>query len=410
MKILQINSVYNILSTGRNCAEIQTEIESQGHECFTAYGLYKEKYRNTYFIPNKLDRKIHSALSRITGLQGYFSVLATIKLLKFMDRNMFDIVHLNNLHSHQINLPLLFNYLKKHKIATVITIHDCWFFTGKCMHYTQTGCYKWQAECGNCPRIKNDIPSWTFDFTKKMRDDKEKWIKALDKVAVIGVSDWITNEVKKSFLKDMDIVTRIYNWIDLEIFKPVDTKVKDALGIADKKVIIGVSSGWNVNKGFDLIVSMAKKLPENQVMVLVGGELKNVYDNIIHIPQTDDTKQLANYYSMADCFISMSQQETFGKTVAEALACGVPVVVFNATALPEIVNEGCGEIAEVNNADDFYNKIQRVITNGKDHYSKNCREYAKQYFDMHKNIKEYINVYKELLDMKKSTNFQEDIQ
>ena len=50
--------------------------------------------------------------------------------------------------------------------------------------------------------------------------DTAKLFEAIDRLAVIGVSDWITNEAKSSFLSTAKIVQRIYNWIDLSEFYP----------------------------------------------------------------------------------------------------------------------------------------------------------------------------------------------
>ena len=56
---------------------------------------------------------------------------------------------------------------------------------------------------------------------------------------------------------------------------------------------------------------------------------------------------MAEYYSVANVFVSPSVQETFGKTVAEAISCGTPVCVYNNTALPELAKEGCGAVVPV---------------------------------------------------------------
>ena len=79
---------------------------------------------------------------------------------------------MNNLHSNYVNFKILFQYLAKHNIPTVITLHDCWFYTGKCMHYTKINCDKWKTGCNNCPIFKKGNPSWFFDRTKTLWNDK----------------------------------------------------------------------------------------------------------------------------------------------------------------------------------------------------------------------------------------------
>ena len=175
MKVLQINAVNKIASTGRNASEIGDYLLSKGHSSTIAYSagpsVDKEK---EYCIGSKLDAKLHGLLSRISGKQGYFSRGATKKLLSFMDEYSPDVVVLNNLHGNYINLSLLLGYLAKKDIATIAVLHDCWFYTGKCCHYTAQGCYKWKEICGNCPQLKKYNKSWFFDRTEKMLADKKK--------------------------------------------------------------------------------------------------------------------------------------------------------------------------------------------------------------------------------------------
>ena len=199
MKILQINAVNAIASTGRNARELGDFLLSQGHDSVIAYSKGPSLDKNREFIiGNNIDEKLHGLLSRISGMQGYFSRGATKKLLSFMDEYSPDVVVLNNLHANYINLPLLLGYLAKKDIATVAVLHDCWFYTGKCCHYTAKGCYKWKESCGACPQLKKYNKSWFFDRTEKMLADKKKLFGAIPRLAVVGVSDWITEEARKA--------------------------------------------------------------------------------------------------------------------------------------------------------------------------------------------------------------------
>ena len=100
-----------------------------------------------YIIGNELSRKINVLLGRITGLNGCFAYFATKGLIRHLERFHPDILHLHNLHESYINLPLLFQYIKKHNIRVVWTLHDCWAFTGHCAQFEQVNCKKWQVQC-----------------------------------------------------------------------------------------------------------------------------------------------------------------------------------------------------------------------------------------------------------------------
>ena len=403
MKILQINAVNAIASTGRTSKEMSEELLKNDFDSVVAYSNGPSfSPENEYLIGNKIDTKIHGFMSRLTGKQGYFSRGATKKLLKFMDEYKPDVVVLRNLHGNYINLPMLLKYLAKNDIATVVVLHDCWFYTGKCCHYTKIGCYRWQNYCGNCPSLKNYNPSWFFDRTTKLLADKKRLFGAIPRLAVVGVSDWLTNEAKKSpVFENAKIITRIYNWIDTEKFSPMHIgDIRKKLSISDENIILCVANGWSSRKGLDTILALSKFLSDNEKILLIGNLKETVVlpSNIIQIPATNSVDELIQYYNLADVFVQPSLEETFGKVSAEALACGTPVVCFNSTANPELIGEGCGAVVPVGDINAMFEEVQTILKNKKAFYSSKNRDFALKNFCKHKNIQEYIQLFQNLLD------------
>jgi glycosyltransferase involved in cell wall biosynthesis len=399
MKILQINAVNSIGSTGRICSEITDYLNENFFEGYIAYsnGFPHEK---GYKVGTSLESKVHALNSRVFGTQAYFSKTGTKKLIMYIEEIKPDVIHLHNLHGNFINLAILINYLADNDIATVITLHDCWFFTGKCTHYTVDGCFKWQTGCGNCPRLKKDNPSWFFDRTNKMYKDKKEWFGRIPRLAVVGVSEWITNEAKKSFLSSAKVIKKIYNWIDLNTFRPVDTaSLRQKLGLNNKFIILGVSSGWSEAKGLNKFIELSKHITDDSVIILVGNISANIKlpKNVININETHNVNELVEYYSMADVFLNLSLEETFGKVTAEALACGTPAITNNSTANPELIGEGCGYINEISDIKQITQNILKIKEVGKELYSKNCIEYVKNNFDINDKLKEYTSLYKKLV-------------
>ena len=227
MRILQINTIYKFKSTGRTCAELEQFLVQNGHQCITAYGHGPKHGGNTYRINTKFEYYLHNLLSRITGLEGYFSYFATRRLIRFIKKFSPDVIHLRSLHGHYLHLPLLFKWLAKSHIPVVLHLHDCWIFTGKCAHPLYHQCNKWLTSCQNCPAKKDYPVSYLLDRSHKMFEDKKRWFSKLDNVTVIGVSEWIAGEAKKSFLNRFPIKT-VYNWIDDAKFYPrTDCKPSD---------------------------------------------------------------------------------------------------------------------------------------------------------------------------------------
>ena len=199
MKVLQINAVYNLSSTGRTTTELHLAMLNKGIDSYVAYSkTNKPGDARLYHIGSPLDVKLHGLFSRISGEQAYFSHIATKKLIKHIDAVSPDVVHLRNLHGNYINFPMLMDYLAKKDIAVVVTFHDFWFITGKCVHFTESRCDKWQYGCGNCPNLKDGNPTWFFDRTEKLLRDKTELFGEINRLALIGVSNYVTNEVKKS--------------------------------------------------------------------------------------------------------------------------------------------------------------------------------------------------------------------
>ena len=155
MKILQINSVCGVTGTGRIVTNLYDAAQKQGHECIIAYGEHKYQNhpgdRKTIEIGTMRDCNLHAAATRLWDAQGFASRRATEEFLKKVDEYAPDIVHLHNLHGYYLNIDLLFRYLKQKKLKVVWTLHDCWSFTGHCVHFLEVGCDKWKTECGHCP-------------------------------------------------------------------------------------------------------------------------------------------------------------------------------------------------------------------------------------------------------------------
>lgn len=400
MRVLQINTVYGVKSTGRTCLETAKALRKHGHECYTAYGVGKSDDENTYKIGSEIDYYTHNILSRVTGMQGYYSVSATKGLINYINKISPDIIHLRNLHGNYLNLPLLFQHLNEINIPVVLNLHDCWAFTGKCAYYSDIECYKWKTECNKCPVLKQYPKSLFFDKTNKLHNDKRKWFEVLENLTIVGVSDWISNQARMSFLSNRNIVT-IYNWINRDVFKPYNkTSFHNKYGIdGEKFIVLGVSASWTKGTArYEDFIKLSKLLDDKIQIVLVGETNEKEFpDNITHIPFVNDTEELAKLYAFSDVYVHLSTEDTFGKVVAEAMACGTPAVVYNATALPELVEEGCGYVVNPRDVRGISNAIREIERNGKAFYSSNCVKNVRDKFDYTQNIKELLSLYESIL-------------
>lgn len=402
MRILQINAVYRNLSTGVNVYEMNKAFRAQGHTCVAAFAagsvtVSTEEYK----IGGIVGQKFHAFLSRLTGLQGYFSVHATKKLLQYMDDFAPDVVVLNNLHANYIHLPTLLKYLARKDIPTVAVLHDCWFYTGKCCYYSAAECEKWKTQCHHCPAKKLYNKSWFFDFSRKMFQDRKTLFQAIPRLGVATVSDWLLAQAKQSpVFECAKHITRIHNWIDTEVFAPADSEVlRNRLGLTDKKVILAVAAVWEKRKGLDTLSWIAERLQPSETMVVIGkmNQAVDLPKQVIYIPATESREELVAYYSMADVFVQPSLEETFGKVTAEALSCGTPVVCYNSTANPELVGPGCGAVVPVLDKEAMLDELRKILQEGKMQYSTTCRAFVQERFQTERIFNEYLQMFDALL-------------
>lgn len=401
MKIVHINAIYGKGSTGRICEELTEWLNANGNLCTTLYAFGNQLKNNSKQVSSFWRVHINGFLARIFGIDMGFSLLSTYQVIHYLRKETPDIVHLHNLHSHYINLNFLLKFLAKSNIPTVITLHDCWFFTGKCTHYTDIQCYKWQKKCGDCPKLKDDIPSFFFDRTSYMLRKKKKGFSSIKRLGVIGVSNWITSQARHSFLKNAAEIKRIYNWIDIDVFKPREVKVwKNKYVEYESKIkVLCISGSWDKNSvRFRDLIELSRRLSDKFQIFLVGNckTPQDLPSNISYLGYIEDTVCLAEVYSYVDIYVHLSHEDTFGKVVAEAMACGTPAIVYNTTALPELVAEGRGFVVKKGCPTDIVLCLDEFKNQGKEVYSLKCIDFVRKNFQKETLLEETLNFYKSL--------------
>jgi glycosyltransferase involved in cell wall biosynthesis len=77
-----------------------------------------------------------------------------------------------------------------------------------------------------------------------------------------------------------------------------------------------------------------------------------------------DHKSIAKYYAAADVYVSPSLYESFGMSIIEAMAAGVPVVAARGGAVPDVVfNERTGLLVETGNPSALAAAVRQIFTN-----------------------------------------------
>lgn len=415
MRILLVNGVFGYASTGIIVRDIQNLCEQQGIECYVAYSetnLPADKVHRGYRIGSTWEKKLHALLCRINGRQAYFSHIATRSFIKHIESIKPDIVHLHTIHGNYLHMPMLLSYLAKRNIRTIITMHDCWYYTGGCFHYTNAKCFKWQSECGNCPKKKDDTPALFLDCSQRILADRKRLLDAIPNLTVTGVSNWICQESQKGIFHDKHVFA-IHNGVDTEIFKP--TKFEEIgspeslsavrMAIEGNFVIMGLAGKWldPINRAaFEYLLS---QIGDSECLLLFGcDDAKKTLLNSLNLPKeksekvvtfgyTTNRHQLAALYSLADVFINCTREESFSLINIEPQACGTPVITYANTGAQETVNNKCSYSVPTGDYQAIWDKVNQVRQYGKTHYSGACIQWVHENYEMQENYKKYLNLY-----------------
>lgn len=365
MRLLLINTTCGIGSTGRICLEIAREYEEKGYEVKIAYGrepIDDTSKKYAVRIGNDFEMKIHGALSRIFDNQGLNSRSATKRFLEWADTFDPDIVWLHNIHGYYLNYIELFNWIKnRHSMKVIWTLHDCWAFTGHCSYFTMVKCDGWKKGCTIC-KHKDLYPRSVFLSCSEQNYTKKK--ESFTGVAcmhIITPSQWLSDLVKKSFLKEYEVEVR-HNTIDESVFQYTESDFREKYSLEGKKIILGVADEFGKRKGLDDFIELSKILPKDYVIVLVGlsdKEMEKIPSCIVGIKRTRNVDELVKIYSAADVYVNATYEDNYPTTNLEAQACGTPCLTYRSGGSPESVPPE--NVVEVGDLDQLRYKIVDLI-------------------------------------------------
>lgn len=347
MKVVHINSVYGYGSTGKIVMKLHHELLDRGHDSYVIYGRKgafghenNNKYSdNSYLVNNSIETIVHLILGVLFDKHGLYSKNSTNRIIKLIDDIKPDIIHLHNLHGFYINYEMLFKYIASKEIKVIWTLHDCWSFTGFCSHYEYNSCDKWKSGCHNC-QYRNVYPYRILSRSEKNYELKLNLYKDIENLTIVTPSRWLADQVKESILRDKKIIV-INNEANLNDFY-LEDNARRSKELDGKTILLAVSNGWNIRKGFNEYLKLSKKLDENQIIVMIGlndKQIKNLPKNIIGIKRTKSVDELRKWYSISDYFVNLTLEDTYPTVNLEAQSCGLPVITYRTGGSTEMMRE-----------------------------------------------------------------------
>ena len=398
--LLQINVASNKGSTGKIAENIGLTALSNGWD---SYIVHSKRYAGKTKLKdisgcNSFSEFVHYIISLVFDAHGMASYFLTRKLIKKIEKIKPDIVHLHNIHGYYINFKLLFESLLKLDVPVVWTLHDCWPFTGHCVYFDRVNCQKWKVECQHCPQCTS-YPRALFDFSKRNFKLKMKVFNQLDNLTIVPVSNWLSNLVSHSYLCDFPRKV-IHNGIDLNLFKPTETNLRQRYNLVGKKIILGVADGFGARKGLDDFIKLSKLLSDEYQIVLIGvtsSDLSKIPGSILAIERTSDQLQLAEFYSIAEVYLNLTYEDNFPTTNIEALACGTPVITYDTGGSIEAISEDTGIIVQKNDIKSLYDSVMYFSNIDRSTLREKCRRRALDNYDMNLKFQEYMSLYSNLI-------------
>ena len=238
--------------------------------------------------------------------------------------------------------------------------------------------------------------------------------------AFTAPSDYV-RDFYSDYVWDPSFFNTLPNGVDSALFSPMDkTEAKRALAeqVGDNRILtmptVGYLSRVQSEKGASVYLKLAELNPH--LLFLIAGPSLGRYasrelpENLVYVGfhPREDLPRIYNAFDVY-CFLSMSGEETFGLTVLEAMACGVPPVVPNFDGVPSVVGDA-GLIADADNFEqdiatfvsypsplDFSKKLNKLINDDqlRHRLSLKARERAVS-FTWDKTAKRIIHCFKAL--------------
>ncbi|MGG5253816.1 N-acetyl-alpha-D-glucosaminyl L-malate synthase BshA [Neobacillus sp. SM06] len=349
--------------------------------------MLAEKGHEIHFIssslPFRLKRMYHNISYHQVEVNQYsvfqyppYDIALASKMAEVVNREKLDLLHVHYAIPHAV-CAILAKQMADHDIKIVTTLHG------------------------------TDITVLGYD--PSLSDAIKFGIEKSD--IVTAVSNALIEQTYDLINPDKPIQT-VYNFIDERVYQKSDAAhLKEEFSIAaDEKVIIHVSNFRTVKRVPDVVKAFAeivKAMPAKLLLVGDGPEVTTVAKLVKTLGITDKVlflgkqENLEELYSISDLMLLLSEKESFGLVLLEAMACGVPCIGTNVGGIPEVITDGVnGYISQLGDIQDIAQKAIHLLQDEDFHQkvSQQALETVKQKFKAEAIVAQYEDIYSTLLD------------
>ena len=303
---------------------------------------------------------------------------------------------------------MLFEYAAKNNIPVMMTLHDCWFFTGKCYHFLDNGCDRWLTRCHDCPKRKAEIPSLLMDSSSSIFDKKRSMYASVE-LHVVGCSRWVADCAGRSPLFEGASFYQIYNGADKDTFSDKGGNLRDELSLGKATVIMTMANKWFDPKNEaarNEVLSYVKEKSAKLMIVGCGNDRLDAYahdESVTCIGYERDRSRMAALYRTADAFLNLTFVDTLPTVNMESALCGTPVVTYNSGGSGELVLDGLtGYVVEPLDISGLIASLEKIRCGAIDRQT--CRSFAESTFDKNANYKKYLELYQKIYENRAEQN------
>lgn len=390
---------------------------------FNAYDLVQD-FKDDFFIDIKqavvikksLDYKVIKLLKSYYNIDIFYKLqyiennelslnsiysITSPALMKLKEYKEADIIHIHQFHNTKLSLYSLLKMSREKKV--VISLHDPWFLTGRCVHFYD--CDKWKSGCNNCKKLNTLFP-FKIDNCNKLWKLKKNIFNNINVTLVLS-SNWMENIVKESpILKELNYY-KIPLKVDTEKFKHTDKIIaRKKFKIPNENIVLFARAQTEFKGAKYILEALTNIKSKHQITLITCDQLglfknlKNKID-IIDLGVIDEAT-IIEVFSACDIFLMPSTAESFGMMAVEAMSCEIPVIVFDNTALPSVTfAPKCGYLVKDKSSEDLRRAIENLINNPKERNQRGKlgRKICIKYYNKQLYNDNMLKMYKEIKNL-----------
>lgn len=401
IKVLAINWSIEDGSIAKLMQDIE-EVNREECEFYYCYQVGKKGTKKKYRVAGWNVTRFYYLLARITGMKYGGGTIPTFFMLLWLRKVGPHIVHIHCPNFYNLNLYMLFYYLKRKKYKVIITNHAEFFYTGNCSHAED--CKGYLSGCLTCNKIFDTKHPYLRNRTAAEWKKMHRAFHHFDGLRMTAVSEWVKKRCEEAPITRGIPVQVIENAIDETIFhkREVFRIKREEEKEPGRKYIVNVTSEFSDSerslKGGRYLIQVAKELPE--YIFFVAGNIRiehyeDIPGNMKLLGNISDKNELADLYNFADLTVLTSKRETYGMACAESLACGTPVVGFLAGGTESIALKEYTEFVEHGDVESLKEAICRWADR-KEEISRELAVAAGKRYARERMGREYWRVYGEM--------------